>query len=99
MKTLLVQKMFRLPHLTPVWAVTLLTHSSGQNLLSIQRHPHKVLSPLDSELLVDANPVKAHMCLGPESNHASIRMSQSPCGIIQTLFRPDSLLADSYQRP
>jgi hypothetical protein len=56
--TLLVQKVFRLPHLTPAWAMTLLINSPGQNLLSILKYPHRVLSLLDSELLVDVNPVK-----------------------------------------
>jgi hypothetical protein len=73
--TLLVQKVFRLPHPTPAWAMTLLINSPGQNLLSILKYPHRVLSLLDSELLVDVNPVKAHPFLGLERNRVNIHVS------------------------
>jgi hypothetical protein len=79
--------------------MTLLINSPGQNLLSILKYLHRVLSLLDSELLLDVNPVKAHPFLGLESNRVNIHVSQSPYGTIRTLFRPDSILADTYQYP
>jgi hypothetical protein len=51
-----------------------------------------------SKLLVDVSLVKAHPCQGPENNHVNIHVSQSTCGTIQTLFRPDFTLASTYQR-
>jgi hypothetical protein len=94
-KTLLVQKVSRLPHLMPAWAMTLLINPMGQNLPCVLKHHRIVLSLLDLEFLVDVNPVKAHPCLGPESNHISIHMLQSPRGTIRTSFRPYSILVDT----
>jgi hypothetical protein len=55
--------------------MTLLINSPGQNLLSILKYLHRVLSLLDSELLVDVNPVKAHPFLGLERNRVNIHVS------------------------
>jgi hypothetical protein len=75
--------------------VTLLINPLGQNLPSILKHPHRVISLLDLELLVNINPVKVHPCQGLENNRVNIHVSQSPYGTIKTSFRPNSILADT----
>jgi hypothetical protein len=66
----------------------------GQNLSSVVKCPRGAPGPMDSELLVDHNQVKARLFLDRENNCDRIRVLQSPCGIIQTSLRPDFTSAD-----
>jgi hypothetical protein len=80
----LVPQVIRLPHLPPTQNVMPLTNPQGQIPPSIKKHPHRILSLLDSRLMVDHDLVKVHLCQGLRSNHDNTQMLQSPCGTIWT---------------